>query len=138
MAEDDANDRYLFKLAKDKAGLSNEIRFVKDGQELLDYLTKRGPYASGCPAPKPGMILLDLNMPGMDGREALAEIKANPELGLIPIIVFTTSSEEDDIHYTYDLGVSSYITKPATFDGLVEIMKALGEYWFKTSCLPKR
>jgi len=103
---------------------------------LLDFLRRRGRYADPAAAPRPGLILLDLNMPRKDGREALAEIKADPDLRRIPVVVLTTSKAEEDIYRTYDLGVNSFITKPVTFEGLVSVMKALGQYWFEIVELP--
>lgn len=116
--------------------LANDIRFVEDGEELLEYLQKSGRYADNESAPRPGMILLDLNMPRMDGREALRIIKGDPELRRIPIIVLTTSKAEEDIYRTYDLGVNSFIIKPVTFDGLVNIMRVLEAYWFEIVEIP--
>ncbi len=97
----------------------------------MDYLLGRGAYSEPGSAPGPGLILLDLNMPKKDGREALAEIKGDPEFRRIPIVVMTTSKTEEDIYRTYDLGVNSYITKPVSFQGLVEVMQILGKYWFE-------
>ena len=111
--------------------LANDIRFVEDGEELLDYLTYRGRFEDPEEAPRPGVILLDLNMPRKDGREALREIKEHSELRRIPIIVLTTSKAEVDIYRSYDLGVNSFIVKPVTFDSLVEVMKVIGKYWFE-------
>lgn len=111
--------------------LANDIRFVEDGEELLDYLMLRGRFDNPDDAPRPGVILLDLNMPRKDGREALREIKENPELRRIPIIVLTTSKAEIDIYRSYDLGVNSFIVKPVTFDSLVEVMQVLRKYWFE-------
>ncbi|HHH28683.1 MAG TPA: response regulator [Polyangiaceae bacterium] len=136
MADDDADDRMFAKKAWDKSRIANELRFVVDGEELMDYLHRRGPYADPASSPRPGLILLDLNMPKKDGREALAEIKADPELRTIPIVVLTTSKAEEDILRTYDLGVNSFITKPVTFDSLVETIRMLGEYWFTIVRLP--
>lgn len=133
MADDDADDRILTKEALEESRVLNELRFVEDGEELMDYLKKRGKYAD---APRPGLILLDLNMPRKDGREALKEIKADPELRRIPVVVMTTSKAEEDIFRSYDLGASSFITKPVTFDRLVELMKALGRYWVEFVELP--
>lgn len=116
--------------------LANDIHFVEDGEELLEYLQKSGRYADSESAPRPGMILLDLNMPRMDGREALRIIKGDPELRRIPIIVLTTSKAEEDIYRTYDLGVNSFIIKPVTFDGLVNIMRVLEAYWFEIVEIP--
>lgn len=138
MADDDPDDRLLTKQALAENRLANDIRFVEDGEELLDYLFRRGPYSSPDKSPRPGLILLDLNMPRKDGREALAEIKADPSLRNIPVVVLTTSKAEEDICRSYDLGVNSYITKPVSFDGLVEVMKTVGQYWFEIVELPPR
>src|SRR5437667_12818831 len=136
MADDDPDDRLLTEKALKEYRLINGIRFVADGEELLDYLRHRGKYADPAAAPVPGLILLDLNMPKKDGREALAEIKADPNLRHIPVVVLTTSKADEDILRSYDLGVSSFITKPVTFDGLVRVMRTLGEYWFQVVALP--
>jgi CheY-like chemotaxis protein len=137
MADDDADDREMAQDALHQSRLLNELRCVEDGEELLDYLHRRGAFAPPVEAPRPGIILLDLNMPRMDGREALKEIKEHPEFKRIPIIVLTTSKAEEDIYRTYDLGVNSFISKPVTFDGLVEVMKAVGRYWFEVVDLPE-
>ena len=136
MADDDEEDRLMAKDALAESRVSNDLRFVEDGEELLDYLHRRGKYGEPTPAPRPGLILLDLNMPRKDGREALREIKADPVLRSIPVIVLTTSKAEEDIVRSYDCGASSFISKPVTFDGLVEVMKALGRYWFSIVDLP--
>ena len=136
MADDDADDQMLAKEALAEARLANELCFVQDGEELLDYLHNRGKYAEQ-PPPRPGLILLDLNMPKMDGRQALKEIKEDADLRRIPIVVLTTSAAEEDILRTYNLGVNSYITKPVTFEGLVEVMKSLSRYWFEIVELPQ-
>lgn len=136
LADDDADDRMLAKDALEENRLANDLRFVEDGEELLDYLLQRGRYADPERAPRPGLILLDLNMPRKDGREALREIKAHADLRRIPIVVLTTSKAEEDILRTYDLGVNSFITKPVTFAGLVDLMRALGRYWFEIVELP--
>ena len=136
MADDDPDDRLLAQEALTEARVLNDFRIVKDGQELMEYLENTGAYTDTQDAPKPGVILLDLNMPRKDGREALAEIKANPDLRSIPIVVLTTSKAEEDILHTYDMGVSGYITKPVSFQGLVEVMKSLGNYWFEIVKLP--
>jgi CheY-like chemotaxis protein len=136
MADDDEDDRLMTKEALEEARLKNELRFVEDGEELMNYLRHQGEYADAEKAPRPGLILLDLNMPRKDGREALKEIKADPELRRIPIIVLTTSKAEEDILRTYDLGVNSFITKPVSFDGLVEVMKSLALYWLEIVELP--
>ncbi len=131
IADDDPEDRMLAAEALKESRLANDIRFVEDGEELVDYLTYRGRFTNPDDAPRPGVILLDLNMPRKDGREALREIKENSELRRIPIIVLTTSKAEIDIYRSYDLGVNSFIVKPVTFDSLVEVMKVIGKYWFE-------
>jgi CheY-like chemotaxis protein len=136
MADDDEEDRMLTKEAWDESRLANDLRFVEDGEELMDYLERRGKYANPAASPRPGLILLDLNMPKKDGREALREIKAVADLRQIPIVVLTTSKAEEDILRSYDVGANSYITKPVTFEGLVNIVKRLGEYWFELVGLP--
>jgi CheY-like chemotaxis protein len=136
IADDDADDRMLAKDALAENRLANDLHFVEDGEQLMDFLYRRGAYADAAKSPRPGLILLDLNMPKMDGREALKEIKADATLRCIPVVVLTTSKAEADIYRTYDLGVNSFITKPVTFDGLVAIMKTLGRYWFEIVELP--
>ena len=136
MADDDEEDCALTKEAMTDARLANEMRFVSDGEELMDYLHKRGKYGNGTDAPRPGVILLDLNMPKKDGREALAEIKSDPDLRRIPVCVLTTSSDEEDIFRTYDLGVNSFMTKSVTFAGLVEVLQTWSRYWFEVVDLP--
>src|SRR5262245_25603953 len=135
MADDDADDRMLAHDAMRECRMSNRFRCVEDGQELMDYLTRGGKYAVE-DAPRPGLIILDLNMPKKDGRQVLEEIKSNPELRRIPVVVLTTSKTDDDVMRSYDLGANSFITKPVTFDRLVEIVRTLGNYWFKTVELP--
>ncbi|MEM6314032.1 MAG: response regulator [Planctomycetota bacterium] len=134
LADDDPDDRLLAVDALRESRLLNELHCVNDGEELLEFLHKRGKYAN---APRPGLILLDLNMPRKDGREALREIKADPEFSSIPVVVLTTSKAKKDILQTYDIGVSSFIVKPVTFAALVEIMESIGEYWFQLVALPK-
>ena len=136
MADDDEEDRLMTRDALVESRLANDLRFVADGEELMHYLRRTGAYADSGRAPRPGLILLDLNMPRMDGREALREIKNDPELRSIPVVVLTTSKAEEDILRSYDLGASSFITKPVTFDGLVGVMKAIGCYWFHIVDLP--
>jgi CheY-like chemotaxis protein len=138
IADDDPDDRMMAKEALDECRLANRIDFVEDGVELMAYLRGQGQAqgAPGAPARRPGLIILDLNMPKMDGREALREIKTDPSLRRIPVVVMTTSQAEEDIYRTYDLGVNSFITKPVTFDGLVEVMRGLGRYWFEIVDLP--
>jgi CheY-like chemotaxis protein len=136
MADDDPDDRAFTKEALVASHLANELRFVEDGQQLMDYLRGQGAFAAPGSAPRPGVILLDLNMPRKDGREALKEIKADPALRQIPVIVLTTSKAEEDVLRTYDLGANSFIMKPVTFAGLVKVMTSLGQYWFEIAQLP--
>ena len=130
-AEDDPEDRMLVEDAMEDSRLVNDLHFVEDGEQLMDYLYRRGKYTELSNAPLPGLILLDLNMPKKDGREALEEIKSNPDLRRIPIVVLTTSKAEEDILRTYDLGVSGFVVKPVTFETLVSIMKTVSKYWFE-------
>jgi len=136
MAEDDEEDRYLAQEAFEEAHLANHFQFVEDGEALMDYLYRRGKYAHLDDSVQPGLILLDLNMPRKDGREALREIKADPALRRIPVVILTTSQAEEDIFRTYDLGANSYITKPVTFTALVALMTSLKHYWFEIVALP--
>jgi CheY-like chemotaxis protein len=136
MADDDLEDQMLVRNAWQKSRLSNDLRFVDDGEQLMDYLYRRGAYADPIDSPRPGVILLDLNMPKKDGYEALEEIKNDPDLRRIPVVVLTTSKAEEDIIRSYNLGVSGFITKPVTFGGLVEAIKALRRYWFEIVELP--
>jgi CheY-like chemotaxis protein len=136
LADDDPDDRLLTRQALEENRLANDLRFVEDGEELTDYLWRRGKFSNPANSPRPGIILLDLNMPRKDGREALKEIKTDTILRRIPVVVLTTSKAEEDIFRTYNLGVNSYITKPVSFESLVEVMKTLGEYWFEIVELP--
>ncbi|MGE3275897.1 MAG: response regulator [Vicinamibacterales bacterium] len=136
LADDDPDDRELALQALEESRLANRLITVEDGEQLLDYLHGRGKYADREEYPRPGLILLDLNMPRKDGREALREMKADPSLRQIPVVVLTTSKAEEDIYRSYDLGVNSFITKPVTFDGLVQVMRVLGRYWFEIVELP--
>ncbi|ADT67606.1 Two-component response regulator [Pseudoalteromonas issachenkonii] len=136
MADDDEDDRLLTQDALAESRVLNELHFVEDGVELLEYLERKGKFVDKSISPRPGLILLDLNMPRMDGREALEAIKANPNLKGIPVVILTTSKQEEDMVKGYNLGAASYITKPVTFDGLVELMKTLGKYWVEFVELP--
>lgn len=136
MADDDDDDFILTEKALTESKLLNTLIRVKDGEELLDYLLQRGEY-NASNTTRPGVILLDLNMPRKDGREALREIKSNPDLHDIPVVVFTTSKAEEDIYRSYQLGVNSFITKPVTFENLISVMQTLGRYWFEIVELPQ-
>jgi len=136
MADDDADDRQLTREALEEGRLINEIRFVENGEELLEYLRKQGKFAPPAEAPRPGLILLDLNMPRKDGRAVWKEIKSDPAFRTIPVVVLTTSKADEDVYKSYDLGVNSYIVKPVTFEALVDILQTLEKYWFEIVELP--
>jgi len=137
ICDDDADDRLLTRQALEDAHVSNAVKFVEDGEQLLDYLYQRGEYGGETgAAPRPGLILLDLNMPNMDGREALKVIKGDETLRDIPVVVLSTSGLDEDIVRSYKLGVNSFITKPVTFSGFVEAMNVLGRYWLEIVELP--
>ena len=131
MAEDDLEDCLLVREALVESRQSCDLRIVRDGEELLDYLNRRGAYANGREAPAPDLILLDLKMPKRDGREALRELKGDARFKQIPVVVFTTSTDKEDIRYAYRMGVNSYVTKPVTFRDLVKLMEILSQYWFE-------
>jgi two-component system, response regulator len=136
LAEDDEDDYLLIADALKESRLANRIYWVKDGEELMDYLHRQGDYSNPEASPSPGIILLDLNMPRKDGREALREIKSEPGLRRIPIIILTTSQAEEDILRSYDLGVNSFIRKPVRFEDFIEMVQVLGKYWFQIVELP--
>lgn len=136
LADDDPDDRMLALRALKQSRVANPVLTVADGEELMDYLLRRGSYTDPATAPRPGLILLDLNMPRKDGREVLREVKAHDELRRIPVIVLTTSQAQEDVVRSYDLGVNAFITKPVTFGELVRALRALGEFWFKVVRLP--
>ncbi|MBC7546607.1 response regulator [Candidatus Saccharibacteria bacterium] len=136
MADDDDDDFLLTSKALNQSKLLITLHRVKDGEELLTYLRHEAPYEDQSAYQRPGVILLDLNMPRKDGREALKEIKSDPMLTDIPVVVFTTSKAEADVYRTYQLGVNSFITKPVTFESLIDVMKTLGNYWFNIVTLP--
>lgn len=136
IADDDPDDRMMTQAALEESYLLNNLYFVENGQELMDFLKRRGKYTDPATSPRPDLILLDLNMPRKDGREALMEIKADPELRSIPIIVLTTSKSEQDILKSYDLGVNCFISKPVLFEELINVMRSIGQYWFDIVKLP--
>jgi CheY-like chemotaxis protein len=136
MADDDADDRLLTQDAMVESRVLNRLVFVEDGVELVDYLNGFGKYGNRDLYPMPSLILLDLNMPKKDGREALEEIKSNPETRRIPVVILTTSKAEEDKLRGYDLGAASYITKPVTFSALVDLMRIMGKYWVEFVELP--
>lgn len=137
-ADDDPEDRMLVQEAWEESRLANDLHFVEDGEELMDYLHRHGKYAALANQPLPGMILLDLNMPRKDGRQALQEIKADARLRTIPTVVLTTSKAEEDIFQAYNLGVNSFIVKPVTFQSMVDLTVAFNKYWFEIVELPSK
>lgn len=137
MADDDPDDRLMAREAFEESRLANQLFFVHDGVELMDYLHRRGDYADPARSPRPGVILLDLNMPRKDGREALREIKVDADLRRIPIVILTTSKAEEDILRSYDPGANSFITKPVTFESLVNVVRTISSYWFEIVELPR-
>lgn len=137
MADDDEEDRDLARDALQGTRLGERMDFVIDGQDLIDYLRHDGPYTEAA-TPRPSIILLDLNMPRKDGREALAELKADESLRRIPVVILTTSGDDVDVQNAYALGASSYITKPVTHGKLVEVMQMVARYWSEVVELPDR
>jgi CheY-like chemotaxis protein len=138
MAEDDADDRLLAQDALAEIGSPIELRFVEDGVQLMDYLHRKHEFFSPSKSPRPGLIILDLNMPRMDGREALKELKSTPDWRKIPVVILTTSTAEPDIECVYDLGANSYISKPVAFNALVSVMRSLTDYWFNVVVPPPK
>jgi two-component system response regulator len=136
VADDDADDRLMIQEAFEESRVANQLDFVVDGEQLLQYLRREGEFSRLAGEPYPGVILLDLNMPKKDGREALRDMKADPALCRIPIVILTTSRAEEDLVRTYGLGVSSFITKPVTFEGLVDALKVICRYWIEIVSLP--
>lgn len=138
MAEDDEDDYMLTKEAFEEAGLKTDLKWVRDGEELMDYLLRRNDYTDASKSPRPVIILLDLNMPRKDGREALKEIKAHPDLRAIPVLAMTTSNAKEDIQYTYSLGANSFIRKPVGFNRFVDVVKVIDKYWLDIVRLPSQ
>jgi CheY-like chemotaxis protein len=136
IAENDEDDRTLVRFAFAECKLSNTIHFVEDGEQLLDYLHHRGSYANSIDLIRPDLILLDLGLPRVNGHEALKEIKSDPKLRSIPVVIFTTSRSTKDINSTYSMGANSFIVKPVSFDGLIEVMNGLAAYWSEITELP--
>lgn len=136
LVEDNADDYEAAIRSFREAHLNNPVHWCKSGRDALDYLQHEGKYAVGPPAGKPGLVLLDLNMPGIDGRKALAVIKQDKELKKIPVVILTTSADEKDVEQCYELGASTYIQKPVDFEGLVEAISRIKDYWFGIALLP--
>lgn len=137
LVEDSPEDYETTRRAFQKSGLRNSLVRCSDGEEALDYLYQRGRYQDAKQAPRPGVILLDLNLPGMDGREVLADIKTSDMLKKIPVIVLTTSADERDINSCYQAGANSYVQKPVDLDGFIKAIQRLRDYWFEVVILPR-
>lgn len=135
IAEDDADDRFLLQTAFEENGFTDTLEFVENGIELIEYLSAISEKKT-LDAQYPGFILLDLNMPKKDGREVLKEIKQHPELKKIPVIIFTTTKNENEIRRCYELGANTYVVKPVSFDGLVKVIQEIRGYWFNTASIP--
>jgi CheY-like chemotaxis protein len=138
MADDDVEDCLLVRDALQEADIKCDLRFVRDGEELFDYLRHEGEYVDGRDLPWPDLILLDLKMPRKDGRETIRDLKSDPRFRRIPVVALTTSSASDDVEFSYDIGVNCYIAKPTTFRDLVEVLGALGKFWFDVVELPPK
>lgn len=136
VVEDDPDDRLLLLEAFAENKLSHDLRMVSDGEELMEYLTHCGRYADPGSAPRPALILLDLNMPKRDGREVLKQIRSHPKLSSVPVVIMSTSRERADILNAYKMGVSSFITKPLSFEKLVDMIGTFCKYWFQVVELP--
>ena len=138
MADDDVEDCLLVRDAMQETGRPCDIHFVRDGEELFDYLRHEGEYVDGRDSPWPDLILIDLKMPRKDGRETIRDLKSDPRYLQIPVIALTTSSASDDVAYSYSIGVNCYITKPTTYRDLVGLLDALGKFWFDVVELPPK
>ena len=136
IAEDDPDDRMMIQDALRDCHISNPVDFLEDGEALMRYLRREHEYAALKGTELPGLILLDLNMPRKDGREALGEIKSDPELRHLPVVVMTTSRSPDDVAVTYDIGANSYVAKPILYEELLEVLQTLGRYWLEVVDLP--
>lgn len=137
IVDDDEDDRFISEKAVQGTELEGKLRFAHDGLEMLDYLHQRGRFADAQEHPRPTVILLDLNMPRMDGREALKAIKSNDDFAAIPVVVLTTSNQEEDVNQAYGLGVNAFVTKPVKYVALVDIMKRINEFWFDVATVPR-
>jgi CheY-like chemotaxis protein len=136
VADDDEDDRHWIEEALEESEWTGDLRFVADGEELMDYLYRRGKYAAPAASPHPSFILLDLNMPKKDGREALKEIKSQPLFRHIPVVILTTSKAEEDVYRAYNAGANSFIIKPVTHERLLRTIRTLSEYWLEIVELP--
>jgi len=136
LVEDDPGEQELTRRALQEDVIKTDLHVVSDGEAAMDFLFQRGLYSAIDQAPRPDLVLLDLNMPRMDGRQVLRRIRADSDLRRIPVVVLTTSKQEEDIIRSYNLGCNSFITKPVNLDGFIQTVRQLGSYWFELVTLP--
>ena len=138
LVEDDRGDQELTRRALDEGKIRNDLRIVEDGEEALAYLFRRGKYKDPATSPRPDLLLLDLNLPRVDGREVLEQIRADSKLRRMAVVVLTTSRQEEDILRSYELGCNSFITKPVDINQFIRVIQALERYWFQIVVLPPK
>ena len=138
LVEDDRADQELTRRALEESKLHNELRIIEDGEEALAYLFRHGKYKNPAISPRPDLLLLDLNLPRVDGRQVLEEIRADESLRCMVVVVLTTSRQEKDIRRSYELGCNSFITKPSRMDQFIRVVQTMGEYWFQIVTLPPK
>ena len=138
LVEDNRADQELTRRALEEGKIRNELRIVEDGEEALAYLFRTGKYKDPATSPKPDLLLLDLNLPRVDGREVLEQVRADAKLRRMAVVVLTTSRQEEDILRSYELGCNSFITKPVGMDQFIRVIQALEEYWFQIVVLPPK
>jgi CheY-like chemotaxis protein len=138
MAEDDRGDQELTRRALEAGKIRNDLRIVENGEEALAYLFRRGKYKDPVSSPRPDLLLLDLNLPRVDGREVLERVRADGKLRRMAVVVLTTSRQEEDILRSYELGCNSFITKPVAMDQFIRFIQAVEEYWFQIVVLPPK
>jgi CheY-like chemotaxis protein len=138
LVEDNPADQELIRRAAEKVTIRKDLRIVGDGKEALDYLFRRGKYQAPAESPRPDLLLLDLNLPRVNGYQVLEEVRADSKLRPMPVLVLTTSRQEKDVIRSYELGCNSFITKPAGLDQLTGLVQAIEKYWFETAVLPSK
>ncbi len=138
LVEDDPGDQELTRRALEEGGFQADLRIASDGEEAMDYLLRRHDFAAPATSPLPDLVLLDLNMPRLDGKQVLGQIRANQDLRRVPVVVLTTSAQSEDVRRSYELGCNSVITKPVSLDGFIDCVRNLGVYWFNLVALPPR
>ena len=138
LVEDDPGDQELTRRALSEDVIKTDLHIVNNGAEAMDYLTHQGKYTDPQASPMPDLILLDLNMPKMDGRQVLQKLSDDPDLKAIPVVVLTTSSQEEEVVRSYKLGCNSFITKPVQLEKFIKIIRELESYWFTLVALPRK